>query len=435
MSMRSSSSGSSASESLYGKYDSRDSDSDSSDSEDESMISSSGSSSTSDDSSDSDSDDSRVRRGDRFDDEQRYSSLKSSIVMGKQAVEAVVLKKKMIGPLPRKMTTGCDELEQYNDRPSEEIVMDKQSGKIISSSFESENMKYEGVYNNWQESNGGDNGPRSQSQSQKGSSRRSSFLDSAPKMLSSIANGNYRKKSFIISKDSPNTLIYKEPDIKLCSGGCTESKIGDKIENSISRFFYVVGKRIGEYPIRTIIWSMILCLVCGIGLSMFQSEERPEKLWVPQNTRASDETSLFKYYFGGNNRIDTMLISVDIEKEDNGMINGNVNMLTKRNLIEAMKVQQAIIYNVSEYEDLDTDLISNNTYPDLCLIGGGSCRSGTNIPSFGGSGSGSSNSFALVGPNNGGAAADDDTMNELMYNDMAYRTEQREGGKFGIGSK
>jgi predicted RND superfamily exporter protein len=171
------------------------------------------------------------------------------------------------------------------------------------------------------------------------------------------------------STDNDDTT--KEPPLKGCRSicVCSETNCGDKIENSISRFFYVVGKRVGQYPVMTIIWSMVLCFVCGIGLSMFQSESRPQKLWVPQNTRSDEETAKFGYYFDTNDRIDTLLISLDNDDTNNNN-DKSKNVLTKSTLIEAMKLQLSIIQSTSEYDDVDYKLT------DLCLEGGGTCRYG-----------------------------------------------------------
>lgn len=92
------------------------------------------------------------------------------------------------------------------------------------------------------------------------------------------------------------------------------------------------------------------------------TENRPDKLWVPQNTIAEDETNRFQSYFTRTSRFNNAVVRA----ADEG---GNV--LTKDIMMNALSMHLDIASREATVED------EKLTFLDLCTVGGGSCRSRT----------------------------------------------------------
>lgn len=107
--------------------------------------------------------------------------------------------------------------------------------------------------------------------------------------------------------------------------------------------------------------------ICGAGFVRWSTENRSEKLWVPQNTLAEEETSIHQEYFGSENRFNSMIVQSQSDANVNANVNANV--LTKENLMQAMKMHQKITSTVVTVDDTDY------TFLDLCTPAGGSCIS------------------------------------------------------------
>ncbi|KAG7374017.1 Patched family protein [Nitzschia inconspicua] len=151
------------------------------------------------------------------------------------------------------------------------------------------------------------------------------------------------------------------------SKSCTEA-FGDTVEGNISGFFGRVGLWVGHNPRKTIGLSILVTVSCGIGFLRWETENRPEELWLPQNTQAEVETAAFTEYFGGDARINTLLVQSSSAGE---------NVLTKELLISAMQMSEVI---TTEKATADTTNYSGDTFEgeeysfvDLCVQAGGSC--------------------------------------------------------------
>jgi len=139
---------------------------------------------------------------------------------------------------------------------------------------------------------------------------------------------------------------------------CTE-KFGDKVDGGISGFFQKIGDFVGNKPKKTIAAAILLTVLCAGGFARWETENRPEELWVPQGTTAEEETNQYEQYFESNNRVNTVLI----QSSDAG---GNI--LTKENLEEAMKMHEKIASEIATVDDEDYVLV------DLCVKGGETCK-------------------------------------------------------------
>ena len=144
---------------------------------------------------------------------------------------------------------------------------------------------------------------------------------------------------------------------------CTES-VGNKINGGIEGFFQHIGRFVASRPKTTLLLSILLAAVCGSGVAMLKTEDRPEKLWVPQGTLAEKETDMYNEYFPRTSRFNSIIVQ-SIDKD-------NTNILTKDLLIEAMKMHTSIESGISTTDKTPYTLV------DLCTKNGGSCvNSGT----------------------------------------------------------
>jgi Niemann-Pick C1 protein len=148
---------------------------------------------------------------------------------------------------------------------------------------------------------------------------------------------------------------------------CIEAS-GDKADKFISFCFGKLGLWVGHNPRKTIGLSLLLTVLCGIGFLRWTTENRGDELWVPQNTKAEAETEVYKTYFGGNARINAMLVQSALVGE---------NVLTKELLISALQMHEVI---QAENATADTtnyagDMFVGEEYNfvDLCVRVGGSC--------------------------------------------------------------
>lgn len=138
---------------------------------------------------------------------------------------------------------------------------------------------------------------------------------------------------------------------------CIE-KCGSVVESKIQSQFSRLGTLVGKRPKQTIIGAIILTIICGAGFVRWETENRGEKLWVPQDTTAEKETDQFEALYPPSSRFNNIILSA-----------GGKNILTKEALVDVMKVHQRIEKNVSNFEGV------NSTLTDLCTKGGRSCAS------------------------------------------------------------
>lgn len=134
--------------------------------------------------------------------------------------------------------------------------------------------------------------------------------------------------------------------------------IGNKIESSISGAFYRLGTEVAERPKTTLLLTMTLAAACGVGVRTLTTENRPEKLWVPQNTVAELETIQYNGYYPRSSRFNNVIV----ENAKSGE-----NILTKETLVEMMKMHQIIQTKTSEHDN------ETATFTDLCTPSGGAC--------------------------------------------------------------
>ena len=146
---------------------------------------------------------------------------------------------------------------------------------------------------------------------------------------------------------------------------CIETT-GNKIESAIGSFFNVIGLKIGNIPRKTIAVCIIITAICGAGFTRWSTENRPEKLWVPQETIAEEETAIYQSYYAATSRFNQVVVR---SSDDN-----DSNVLTSSTLVEAMKMHLEIEQTEATVDGTKYTLV------DLCTVTYGSCASFTNTP-------------------------------------------------------
>ena len=156
------------------------------------------------------------------------------------------------------------------------------------------------------------------------------------------------------------------------SSSCTET-FGNHVESFIGRYFFALGTKVGSAPRKTIVLAFLLTIACGGGFAKWKTENRQEKLWVPQETLAEIETEIHEEYFGSENRFNSIIVQAQNNE------NEDTNVLTKERLLDAMKMH-LVIENTQTSEDTGSDEDegeNSETYNflDICTPGGGTCYS------------------------------------------------------------
>jgi Niemann-Pick C1 protein len=216
--------------------------------------------------------------------------------------------------------------------------------------------------------------------------RSASFLLNKSKSMSSFHNAPHQEAEEIEEattiasphsneqEEATTTATTTTMTIPSSNQNCCES-VGNRVDSSISSFFYSIGNMVSRRPTITITVTLLISILCAGGMAMLNTENRPEELWVPQNTLAEAEGSAFLSYFPPTARFQSVIISGADSSSRSGGGNNYVNILTKENLINVMKMHQSIQNNNSTYND------QNYTFTDsafgaqdgLCTVAGGAC--------------------------------------------------------------
>lgn len=123
-----------------------------------------------------------------------------------------------------------------------------------------------------------------------------------------------------------------------------------------------LGHYVGFNPRKTIAFAILLTAITSSGFMRWKTENRQEKLWVPQNTKAEVETEQYETHFESLSRLNVVIVKADKEK-------GNV--LTKDRLVDAMKMHAQIAAGVATVDEED------HTFTSLCTPAKGVCASST----------------------------------------------------------
>lgn len=173
-----------------------------------------------------------------------------------------------------------------------------------------------------------------------------------------IAEDGPQKTSMSASNANSKNNNHEEEEEPEMTGCET---IGNRVDEAIRSAFYKIGFAVATRPKWTISLCLLLGTICGAGFLTLETENRPEQLWVPQDTRAEQEEMTYLQYYPSTSRISTMILSSS---------SGDNNVLTQAALEEALALQETIHTTKSFVEGNET---VTYTLTDLCTKSGGSC--------------------------------------------------------------
>ena len=96
------------------------------------------------------------------------------------------------------------------------------------------------------------------------------------------------------------------------------------VESKLEYLFYNFGHFIGTRPKISILLSVLFAIVLSSGLNTFVEEDRPDKLWIPQDTEAMDDRYKYEEYFPKYLRIEEMIITSKADSDPNVLERSNL---------------------------------------------------------------------------------------------------------------
>lgn len=138
---------------------------------------------------------------------------------------------------------------------------------------------------------------------------------------------------------------------------CVE-RFGDQVEGIIAGAFFSVGNFVGKKPRYTIGLCIFIFALTGYGFATWETENREDKLWVPQDTQAEADTIRYEEYYPATFRFNQLIVQAP-EGE---------NVLSKERLVEAMSLHEDIQNGEITSED------ETKTLKNLCPLGWAGCQ-------------------------------------------------------------
>lgn len=133
------------------------------------------------------------------------------------------------------------------------------------------------------------------------------------------------------------------------------------VDSMFADRFAKIGLFVGTRPWAAIALSLLILLISCLGFMNFYTENRNDKLWVPQNTQGQSDKKLYESFFQGS-RVEYVLI--EAKEQD--------VMLTKPLLQDAMTIYEQVhalsVVVDGETESLNTLCTKDYANGDPCLI-------------------------------------------------------------------
>ncbi|CAD7957034.1 unnamed protein product [Amoebophrya sp. A25] len=135
---------------------------------------------------------------------------------------------------------------------------------------------------------------------------------------------------FVEAQKPPVQLVGMnpaEPEASSSDGALRESgqegkvAIYDWCDSGLQRYFEAMGRYIAKYPWRLIAGTFFIAIALAAGQAVAESEERPERLWIPDDAQALDDVDWVDAQWPGLTRNNFALTRCK-----------GCNMLTKSNL-------------------------------------------------------------------------------------------------------
>ncbi|BFY99481.1 hypothetical protein BsWGS_02520 [Bradybaena similaris] len=129
-----------------------------------------------------------------------------------------------------------------------------------------------------------------------------------------IQDGTCDISNHSVGDAADRKAIYAEDGVKSTKdvhseereSGCL-SRLSSAIAWALETAFFKVGLFVGEYPVVVIVTVMIMCGLCGLGMTSFKETEEQEKLWVPQTSRLIPEKAWVDRMFPAETRFISVL--------------------------------------------------------------------------------------------------------------------------------
>ena len=170
-------------------------------------------------------------------------------------------------------------------------------------------------------------------------------------LTNNINGDGVRFNSAIENNDTENAMIMRKSskDRKCCRLPDYTKIIASKLE----QFFLWYGTSIATYPTHYIIISLLLCTLSGLGLLRLETENRPFKLWIPQNSDFIKVSNWQKINFPSNFRFNAIVYEAD-------------NVLNKTVLQEIFKIHQEIASTNVSYFNKQENVTKSLDWVDVC---------------------------------------------------------------------
>ena len=126
----------------------------------------------------------------------------------------------------------------------------------------------------------------------------------------------------------------------------------------IERFFAWFGEGIAKHPLFIIPACLVFVSICSVGFVWLKVENRTEKLFIPQNSRAMEDLDAAEKYFRVKFREETVLLAAS----------DTPNVLSRDCLEQALRVHQAVV-ELKSYSELCVTLSGDiATTPEECMM-------------------------------------------------------------------
>ena len=74
-------------------------------------------------------------------------------------------------------------------------------------------------------------------------------------------------------------------------------------------FYHRLGLLVARHPLITILVSLLVCGLCGVGLSKFEQTTDDAKLWVPKSSRVLQEKAWVDANFPEKYRFTSIIVT------------------------------------------------------------------------------------------------------------------------------
>ncbi|ROT81095.1 hypothetical protein C7M84_000149 [Penaeus vannamei] len=132
------------------------------------------------------------------------------------------------------------------------------------------------------------------------------------------------------------------------SGNCL-TKVSSAVAGALEKFFYTYGKSVASHPKKYILGCVLLTAACCLGFANFYMENRPEKLWIPQDSDYVLTLNWQAENFPNDQRVELILYESD-------------NILKADYIREMYRLRKALRSIVVQNRDGE-----NVTQADLCF--------------------------------------------------------------------